>query len=203
MKNNNLQILNNFVIFETESGKVKKDMKFKFSSKIKFSLQRLNLGFIANIFLKLKKELHKFVGYAISLFSTLDQRKGNIEILMLHKVVTQPSNLSVYGEITVNELETIIKHYQYENYCFISIDEVYKMYHNKTKTKDKYVCITLDDGYLNNWSVAYPIFKKYNVPFCIYIITNFPNHKSFDWGNFIETLVYENNTIYIENLGGG
>ena len=37
------------------------------------------------------------------------------------------------------------------------------------KRGKKFVSITLDDGYANNYEIAYPIFKKYHVPFCIYV----------------------------------
>jgi peptidoglycan/xylan/chitin deacetylase (PgdA/CDA1 family) len=35
--------------------------------------------------------------------------------------------------------------------------------------RQKNVVFTLDDGYADNFINAYPIFKKYNIPFCIYV----------------------------------
>ena len=39
----------------------------------------------------------------------------------------------------------------------------------------KFVCFTLDDGYLDNYLNAYPVFKKYGAPFTVYVNTGMPD----------------------------
>lgn len=91
------------------------------------------------------------------------------EVWQLHRVTNEPSiqeSLWPY-EITPDHLESLIAEYQRSGYEYISISEVAERM--RGKQGKKFVCITLDDGYANNYEIAYPIFKKYNVPFCIYI----------------------------------
>lgn len=91
------------------------------------------------------------------------------EVWQLHRVTDEHSlqERKRPYEITPARLESIIFEYQRKGYEFISIAEVAERM--KGKDGKKFVAVTLDDGYANNYEVAYPIFKKYQVPFCIYI----------------------------------
>ena len=92
------------------------------------------------------------------------------EVWLLHRVTntqSQQKHLRTY-EITPHRLESLIKSYLNRGYVFVTMPDVYKrMTHGKANPR--FVCITLDDGYADNYDIAYPIFSKYNVPFCIYI----------------------------------
>lgn len=91
------------------------------------------------------------------------------EVWQLHRVTEEQSKqerLRAY-EITPARLETLINEYQRKGYEFVSMAEVAERM--KGETGKKFVAVTLDDGYGDNYEVAYPIFKKYHVPFCIYI----------------------------------
>lgn len=91
------------------------------------------------------------------------------EVWQLHRVTDERSiqeRVRDY-EITPARLESLIVEYQRKGYEFISIAEVAERM--KGIEGKKFVAVTLDDGYANNYEVAYPIFKKYQVPFCIYI----------------------------------
>lgn len=91
------------------------------------------------------------------------------EVWQLHRVTEEHSKqerLRAY-EITPARLEALIKEYQSIGFEFVSITEVAERM--KGKDGKKFIAVTLDDGYADNYEVAYPIFKKYNVPFCIYI----------------------------------
>lgn len=91
------------------------------------------------------------------------------EVWQLHRVTEEQSKqerMRPY-EITPARLESLIKEYKGNGYEFVSMEEVAERM--KGKNGKKFVAVTLDDGYANNYEVAYPIFKKFNVPFCIYI----------------------------------
>ena len=91
------------------------------------------------------------------------------EVWQLHRVTDEHSvqaRVRDY-EITPARLESLIVEYQRKGYEFISIAEVAERMSGKRGKK--FIAVTLDDGYANNYEVAYPIFKKYHVPFCIYV----------------------------------
>lgn len=92
------------------------------------------------------------------------------EIWMLHNVCAEKNpikSLRPY-EINPKKLEQLILAYKDKGYEFVSIEEAGSRMCSKQKC-NKFVCITLDDGYENNFTIAYPIFKKHSTPFCIYI----------------------------------
>lgn len=124
------------------------------------------------------------------------------EILMLHRVVTQRSVLADNRlmEITPERLEELILKYQKLNYDFISLDELYQRHKNDRIKDKKFVCFTFDDGYIDNYEIAFPIFKKYNCPFAIYITTDFPDGKALLWWYILEDILLNNNEV---TLGDG
>ena|SRR5437764_15440766 len=94
-------------------------------------------------------------------------------ILMLHRVCRE-ANRPRLGfnrllEVTPELLEEAIVFLK-KKYEFVSLDQVYEIL-NGGKRKSKFIAVTMDDGYLDNYTHAFPILKKYNVPFTIYVTT--------------------------------
>lgn len=50
----------------------------------------------------------------------------------------------------------------------------------------RYVCFTLDDGYRNNATYAAPIFRRYNIPYTIYVTSGFVERKNILWWEVVE-----------------
>lgn len=102
-------------------------------------------------------------------------------ILMLHRVVEQHSEGSNSElEVTPEFLKQTINNYRYQGYHFVSIDEACEII-NHGSTDHPFVCLTFDDGYQNNYDIAYPILKQMNVPFAIYITTGFIDNRLPMW----------------------
>lgn len=102
------------------------------------------------------------------------------EIWMLHRVVEQRSDNPEQRElkVTVDWLEQKIIEYKADGYSFISIDNLTK--HSTLNTK-KWVCITFDDGYRDNYTVAYPMLKRLGVPFTVYVTSGFIDNQLSMW----------------------
>lgn len=96
------------------------------------------------------------------------------EVWMLHRVTNKYSDTELQRtyEITPNRLECLIREYLHKGYVFISTADVRRVMLGELHLKTKFISITIDDGYRDNYEEAYPIFKKYNVPFCIYLLQN-------------------------------
>jgi peptidoglycan/xylan/chitin deacetylase (PgdA/CDA1 family) len=65
----------------------------------------------------------------------------------------------------------------------------------------RFVCFTLDDGYEDNYSIAYPIFVKHNVPFAVYVTTGIADGTAILWWIHLEDIIREEQEIDIV-LGG-
>lgn len=97
------------------------------------------------------------------------------EIWMLHRVVEQRSakpeqrNL----EVTPEWLERKINDYQANGWDFVPIDNLPK--------SGRWVSITFDDGYSDNYTLAYPLLKRLNVPFTVYVATGFIDNRLPMW----------------------
>lgn len=92
------------------------------------------------------------------------------EVWQLHRVteeVSEDASERTY-EITPRRLNALIELYQQMGYRFISVSQLQEMIEKGVYDK-KFIVVTLDDGYEDNYVTAYPIFKKYNVPFCIFV----------------------------------
>lgn len=102
------------------------------------------------------------------------------EVWCLHRVVENrsifPSNREL--EITPDYLEQLIKSYRTKGYQFVKIDDIC---HSTPLFKKKKINISFDDGFVDIYSTAFPIFKKYDIPFTIFLSTDFPEKKADMW----------------------
>ncbi|MEL6812942.1 MAG: polysaccharide deacetylase family protein, partial [Bacteroidota bacterium] len=125
---------------------------------------------------------------------------GEGTILFFHKVVKDKKNgpripLMAANEIEAGYLEKIIVHLRKKGYDIISLDAMNKRLSGFEKKDKKFVVFTFDDGYKDNLTLAYPIFKKYGVPFSIYVTNCFPNHTAQLWWYLLEDIVLENTEV--------
>lgn len=97
------------------------------------------------------------------------------EIWMLHRVVEHVSNVPEQKEleVTVAWLEQKINEYRNKGYTFVSIDNLPK--------HGRWVCLTFDDGYRDNYTVAYPMLKLLGVPFTVYVTSGFIDNQLSMW----------------------
>lgn len=122
-----------------------------------------------NIVRKVRRKIYKALHPALG------------EVWMLHRVLPEEQRSQDKKrrdlEVTPEFLEAKILEYRSRGYRFVSMDEVCneltEASHHPFRRKKPFVCVTLDDGYADNYRYAYPLFKKYGIPFVIYITTGF------------------------------
>jgi len=146
--------------------------------------------------MKYLKSIKQFKAFG-RLYNWINPFRGTI--LMLHRVVTELSlmNDNRLLEITPEFLEKIILQYQSAGCEFVSLDNMLKM--QKFHSDKPYVCFTFDDGYRDNLSLALPVFEKYQVPFAVYVTTDFINQQSFLWWYILEDIIIQNEEVYLSN----
>lgn len=84
---------------------------------------------------------------------------------MLHRVSFQDEKRIFPNEnmkISPRFLEQFILDAKAKGYNFISLDELLNRLHKK-ESINKTIIITFDDGYVDNYSHAFPILQKYQI----------------------------------------
>lgn len=97
---------------------------------------------------------------------TLNKLTNRCYIIMYHMVPETPTGF--YAEVSKRDFETHIA-YLAANYNIISLTDYVRKVKNNEPLKGC-VVITFDDGFLDNYTNAYPILKKYNVPATIFLL---------------------------------
>jgi peptidoglycan/xylan/chitin deacetylase (PgdA/CDA1 family) len=118
-------------------------------------------------------------------------------ILTLHHVRPprhgrfQPNRLL---EVQPRFLEDVAAMLRTSDVDIISLDDM----HRRMVTGDfekRFVCVTIDDGYRDTLEWAYPILKKEQIPFTVYIPTSFPDRLGELWWVALEEVVARNDRI--------
>jgi len=120
---------------------------------------------------------------------------GNI--LMFHRVCPEQEMISAPGlspiEVSVEQFTRILDFFETRKYQFLSLDQVLENLLARRRTR--FVSITFDDGYLDNQTIAYPILKKRNFPFAIYVTNSFPDRTAVLWQYLLDDAIKQQKTI--------
>lgn len=128
---------------------------------------------------------------------------GNGVIFMLHHVVPEaPRDFEPNGilKVTPDFLESVIREVREEGFDFVSLDEVPERLKAKAGAKP-FAVFTLDDGYRDNRDYAYPIFKRHNVPFTVYVAADFSDGNGDLWWLNLDEALRRLDTVTLEMSG--
>jgi len=118
-------------------------------------------------------------------------------ILTLHHVRPpradqfQPNRLL---EVTPDFLESVVSWLRRSRVDLIDLDEMHRRL-TEGEVGRRFVCMTLDDGYRDTLQFAYPILKKHQVPFTLYIPTSFPDRLGELWWLVLEAVIARNDRV--------
>ena len=131
------------------------------------------------------------------MFSNVKKRVSHLlhpvqgEIWCLHRVVEKRSEYLSNREleITPRYLETIIQQHESSDYKFVALEDLLRT--KPVVFPEKQINISFDDGFRDVYSHAFPILRKHNIPFTVYLTTGFPDGKADLWWIQLE----ENHTL--------
>jgi peptidoglycan/xylan/chitin deacetylase (PgdA/CDA1 family) len=86
-----------------------------------------------------------------------------------------------YTNTSTKELEKYLKYIKNNNYKAVRLSILVKKIENKENI-DNYVVFTIDDNYKSFYQNGLPLFKKYHIPFTLFVYTEATEHK---WGDFM------------------
>ncbi|MGL6063955.1 MAG: polysaccharide deacetylase family protein [Fusobacteriaceae bacterium] len=104
-------------------------------------------------------------------------KKYSIPILMYHQFVNKKNEggkIKLFVTKKTLELHLIIL--KFLGYITITFDDLEKL-NLKGKSNKKYIILTVDDGYVDNYEILFPLLKKYNMKAVIYMITGVTYNK--------------------------
>lgn len=116
----------------------------------------------------------------------LDSVNGpKVIVLNYHKIDNMHISLSVKPEDFERQMKYLTEH----NFHSITPQELYAALVDGAELPENPVLITFDDGYMDNYTNAYPILKKYGLKATIFVITGFLDRAQpgyFTWGQAAE-----------------
>lgn len=116
-------------------------------------------------------------------------------VVSLHRVIDAAGlatgrHLNDFIEISGAKLEKTIQDLIKLDAEFISLNTLNGYLEDNTISKKLAVHLSFDDGYLDNFTLAYPILKKYNIPFSVFIASELIDEEEpFLWWYMIEAII--------------
>ena len=126
----------------------------------------------------------------------------NITVLTFHSVVNHVDNRPwAFLSTSVNAFEKTLKYLKKKKYQTITLKELYEWKQKGVDDGVKRVLIHFDDGFLDNYTIAYPMLKKYGFKATVFISPDFVDPRP-----IVRELQYENilagKTVEMENVWG-
>lgn len=127
------------------------------------------------------------------------KEKGALGVIyMLHHIKEKnPYGIPTNEDLKVSPafLEDIIIKYKKQGFSFISLDQLHEIISSDIKPKNPFIAFTLDDGYLDNYTQAFPIFERHKVPFAIFVATDFIDKRTILWWDILEEIILNHKSI--------
>ena len=132
----------------------------------------------------MKKTLLKTV-YNIGGFAPFHLiNRDKILILMYHRFGREAHPYKTSAAEFSAHLEYLKKHHR-----VLSLTEILEALENNRSLPPNSVAITIDDGYLDTFEIAFPILKKFKVPAVLFAVTDFLDAKCWLWTDFMRFIL--------------
>jgi peptidoglycan/xylan/chitin deacetylase (PgdA/CDA1 family) len=125
----------------------------------------------------------------------------SVAILMYHRVAKPPAwadGLSIKTfSATPEQFEEHLLLIR-SRYNVLSLEDYLELCDAKKKVSPKSIIITFDDGYLDNYTYAFPLLKKYNLPATVFVTTGFVNSCVLPWWDRVKWHLSQTSARQIE-----
>ncbi len=132
--------------------------------------------------------------------------KDELIVLAYHRVCDIKKSQYIYDIELISadsdSFEYQIKYIK-KHYNPISMNQLIDYIENKKSLPKKPILITFDDGFDDNYTKAFPILKKYNVPATIFITTSYIGTDKTIWFDHLASLIFllEKDRLFIKEIG--
>ena len=95
----------------------------------------------------------------------------NSPILLYHKIDLPTPDVKIRGAFTTpRRFERQMSYLKRKGYSFFTASAMAEHYIEFGKFPDRGLCVTFDDGWLDNYTQAFPILKKLQIPATIFLV---------------------------------
>lgn len=101
-------------------------------------------------------------------------------------------------KLTPDFLDRTISLVRMQGFDIISLDEAHFRLVEGRVHERPFVCFTFDDGYRDNLEYAYPIFRRHNLPFAVYVATNYADGYGDLWWMALEQAIAASNVLDVK-----
>jgi peptidoglycan/xylan/chitin deacetylase (PgdA/CDA1 family) len=108
------------------------------------------------------------------------KRQHSAAILFYHRFCSKSLVIDLLPHLDINEFRKQMLHIK-RWYNVISMDELHTRLTNGAGFRSPSIIISIDDGYLNNYELAYPVLRDLNLPAIIYLTTGFIGTENATW----------------------
>lgn len=130
--------------------------------------------------------------------------RGDGVIFMLHRVTPEPVRAFEPNrilKITPDFLESVIRQVLDAGFEFLTLDEVPARL-AQGRAPRPFACFTLDDGYRDNLQYALPIFRRFGVPFTVYVPCDYADGRGDLWWLMLERAIAASDSVHVHMEGG-
>jgi len=119
-------------------------------------------------------------GYYISRYLTRNKPR----ILMYHRFSADKREGFLDAELFERQIKELVR-----SFNIVSLTEIEKSITSGRNDKKNMIAITVDDGYQDFYTHAYPILKKYNITATIFVATGFVDREIWLWPDKITYMI--------------
>lgn len=117
--------------------------------------------------IRINREYNRWYKNVLRLFWEI-QGKDMPRVYMFHSVVDTIEQVYSQFAITKQSFEQFVEHHIHNGYNAMDAETLYKAIENPNDFKNHF-CVTFDDIYDSVYTNAYPVLKKHNVPFVVFV----------------------------------
>jgi peptidoglycan/xylan/chitin deacetylase (PgdA/CDA1 family) len=118
-------------------------------------------------------------------------------ILSFHRVYVP--NADEFGSqalsISPNNFRRLVRMLQERGYDFLTMSALVERLRTGELARRKFVCLTFDDGFVDNYGEAYPICREIGVPMTVYLVSAFVRREFPMWGLGLEATLAAAETL--------
>jgi peptidoglycan/xylan/chitin deacetylase (PgdA/CDA1 family) len=136
---------------------------------------------------------------ALGIHRLFERRFGGVgSILTFHRVGEAAGSHSYWSQkfsVRPDYFRRLIEMLIDRDYEIVSMTEVAQRLAGKSPSGRKFVCLSFDDGYRDNYDVAFPICASFGIPMVVHVTTGFVRRADPMWWLGLEQIIVENDVL--------